>query len=203
MCRFANGEPTDGFVHPVVRSIILHFWLAYDHPFVAGNRRTARALFYWAMLNQGYWLAQYLSVSSILRKAPSKCARSYLLTETDENDLTYFVLYQLGVIERAIESLHAYLARKVAEMREIEQLIRGSEVLNHRQLFVVQHASRDQSERFTVAAQQRQHRVTYESARSDLLGLERLGLVTKAKVGKKYVFTAQHDLADHLRHLGS
>jgi Fic family protein len=203
MCKFANGELSDGFLHPVVRAIVLHFWLAYDHPFVDGNGRTTRALFYWSMLNSGYWLTQYLSVSSILRKAPSKYARSYLLVETDDNDLTYFVMYQLGVIERAIDSLHAYLARKIAEMHEIEQLIHGSNVLNNRQLVAVQHALRDPSEQFTVAAQRNQHRVTYESARSDLVGLERLGLFTKQKVGKKYVFRPQRDLPERLRQLGA
>jgi len=45
------------------------FAIGYDHPFVDGNGRTARALFYWAMLHDGYWLTRYLSVSSILRKA--------------------------------------------------------------------------------------------------------------------------------------
>jgi len=33
MCHFANGEIPDYFINPVVRAIILHFWLAYDHPF--------------------------------------------------------------------------------------------------------------------------------------------------------------------------
>ena len=112
MCRFANGESTEGFIHPVVRAIILHFWLAYDHPFVDGNGRTARALFLLVDAPHGYWLTQYLSVSSILRKAPAQYAKSYLYVESDNNDVTYFVLYQLGVIERAIASLHDYLARK-------------------------------------------------------------------------------------------
>ena len=51
MCAFANGhdDDTEGFIHPVVRGILLHFWLAYDHPFLDGNGRTARALFYWFM----------------------------------------------------------------------------------------------------------------------------------------------------------
>ncbi|MGH9083530.1 MAG: Fic family protein, partial [Acidimicrobiales bacterium] len=98
MCRFANGETPDGFLHPVTRAIILHFWVGYDHPFEDGNGRTARALFYWCMLHNGYWLVQYLSVSSILRRAPAQYARSYLRTETDSNDTTYFVLYQLDVI---------------------------------------------------------------------------------------------------------
>ena len=67
MCAFANGEDGDAFVHPVIRAIILHFWVGYDHPFVDGNGRTARALFYWSMLSQGYWLCEYISISTFLR----------------------------------------------------------------------------------------------------------------------------------------
>lgn len=202
MCRFANGEISDGFIHPVVRAIVVHFWLAYDHPFVDGNGRTARALFYWAMLHNRYWLAQYLSVSSILRKAPAQYVNSFLHTETDDYDVTYFVIYQLQVIERAIRSLREYLARKTAETREIERLIHGSSHLNNRQLVVVRDALRDAGEPFTIMAQARRHRVTYESARSDLLGLEALGILSKQKVGKKYVFRSMPDLSDRLRHLG-
>lgn len=203
MCDFANGAATEGFIHPVVRSIILHFWLAYDHPFVDGNGRTARAIFYWSMLKHGYWLAQYLSVSSILKKAPAKYARSFLLTETDDNDITYFVIYQLQVIERAIESLREYLARKIAETREIETLLHGSSHLNHRQMLVVRDALRDPAEPFTIKAQARRNGVTYQSARTDLLGLEELGLLSKQKIGKKYVFRAAPNFRDHLRTLGN
>ena len=70
LCGFANGLSSEGFIHPVVRAILLHFALAYDHPFADGNGRTARALFYWSMLRSGYWLTQYLTISSILRGAP-------------------------------------------------------------------------------------------------------------------------------------
>ena len=45
MCDFANSQTLEFFVHPVVRGIILHFLLAFDHPFIDGNGRTARALF--------------------------------------------------------------------------------------------------------------------------------------------------------------
>jgi Fic family protein len=62
--------------------------LGYEHPFEDGNGRTARALFYWSMLNQGFWLTEFLTVSKILRKAPAKYARSFLYTEQDSNDLT-------------------------------------------------------------------------------------------------------------------
>jgi len=203
MCRFANGEETDGFIHPVVRAIIVHFWLAHDHPFVDGNGRTARALFYWSMLHEGYWLTQYLTISRVLRQAPAQYARSFLLTETDSNDLTYFVIYHLQVIEKAISSLHTYLARKTAENRELQALLHGSLHLNHRQLAVVQDALRDSGEDFTVAAQARRHRVSLEAARGDLLGLERLQLFTRRRDGKKFVFRPASDLPARLRSLGA
>ena len=203
MCAFANGQEVDGFIHPVVRAIIVHFWLAYDHPFVDGNGRTARALFYRSMLNEGYWLTQYLSISSILKKAPAKYAKSYLYSETDDNDITYFVIYQLQVIKRAIDSLHDYLRRKIEETRDIEVLISSSPHLNHRQITIVGEALRDPGEPFTITAQQRRHGVTYQSARTDLLGLESLELLTKHRIGKKFVFRAAPDLLERLRAIGS
>ena len=53
ICEFANESNAKEFLHPVVRAVILHFLLAYGHPFEDGNGRTARALFYWSMRRQG------------------------------------------------------------------------------------------------------------------------------------------------------
>ena len=201
LCRFANEELGEGFLHPVIRAIVLHFWMGYDHPFADGNGRVARALFYWAMLRHGYWLAQYLSISSILRRAPAQYARSYLHVETDNNDLTYFIIHQLRVIERAIDSLRDYLKRKAVEVREVESLLRGDMPLNHRQIAVVGNALRDTQQSLTIKAHARFQQVTIQSARTDLLGLEELGLFSKRRVGKRFVFTPERNLADRLRAL--
>jgi len=194
LCDFANGKNPDGFVHPVVRAIVVHYWLAYDHPFVDGNGRVARALFYWSMLASGYWLTQYLTVSSILRKAPAKYARSYLHVQTDNNDLTYFILDQLKVIERSIDSLMEYLARKIEETKQLEARLRGPSVLNHRQLDVVSTALSNPDEAFTIKGHARRHGVVYQTARTDLLGLVELALLRKSRVGKKHIFHPQPDL---------
>ena len=45
MCEFANTEKIGVCMHPVIKAIALHFWFAYDHPFVEGNGRLARAMF--------------------------------------------------------------------------------------------------------------------------------------------------------------
>jgi Fic family protein len=201
MCDFANGVGVQGFIHPVVRAVTLHFWTAYDHPFEDGNGRTARALFYWSMLSQGYWLAEFLSISRILLQAPAQYARSFLYTESDDNDLTYFLLYQLGVLRRAVEELRDYLSRKMAEVRDAENLIKASAVLNHRQLAILSRAVRVADTRFTAASHRLSHRVSYETARTDLLDLERKGLLTRRRRGHAYYFAAHPELKARLREL--
>jgi len=199
MCRFANGDlKPEGFLHPVVRAILVHFWLAYDHPFVDGNGRTARALFYWSMLREGYWLTEYLSISRILRGAPAKYGRSFLYTETDDNDTTYFVLYQLEVIRRAIDELHEYLARKTSELRQLERSARAAGGFNSRQLALLSHALRNPDAVYTFDSHQRSHGVVYESARKDLLVLAERGLLVQRKIGRRFVFDPAPDLADRL-----
>jgi len=175
MCAFANTRTPEHFVHPAIRAIILHFWMAYDHPFVDGNGRTARALFYWLMLRHKYWLFEFVSISQIIVKAPAKYARAFLYTETDENDLTYFIIYHLDIIRQAIKTLYEYIELKARRLQAIENQLRGIQVLNHRQ--------RDQTSRL------------------DLLDLENRGLLTSQKIGRTWYFTPVGDLEEKLAKL--
>jgi Fic family protein len=203
MCDFANRPEDDpgAFLHPVIRGILLHFWLAYDHPFLDGNGRTARALFYWHMRTHGYWLIEYLSISRILRKAPSKYTKAFLLTETDDGDTTYFILHQLDIIKRAVEELQGYLQRKVGEVREVEQLVKNAEDLNHRQLALLTDAIRHPNSAYTYRSHSASHRVAEETARSDLIHLHRKGLLRRRKRGHKHVYSAVPNLPSALREL--
>jgi len=205
MCAFANERDEKAFMHPVIRAIVLHLWLAYDHPFVDGNGRTARALFYWAMATQAYWLCEFISISRILKKAPSAYSRAFLYTETDDNDATYFILYQLRVVAQAIESLHLYLERKSRELQGVNEMIRRSRVirdeLNHRQLAVVNHAMKHPFATYTIDSHRRAHGISYQTARTDLLGLASHDLLDSGKSGRAFAFTAPPDLQERLKKL--
>ena len=199
LCAFANGQANgQSFIHPVVRAILLHFVLAYDHPFEDGNGRTARLLFYWSMRKQGYWLTEYLTISKILREGPSKYTKAFLLTETDDLDATYFILFQLKVIERAIEDLHKYLRRKISEVRKIELALRGNEHFNHRQLALLSDAVRTPDRAYTFRSHATTHNVTEETARSDLLQLWKRDLLSRRKIGRRFVFQPPRDLGARL-----
>lgn len=199
MCDFANGKTPDFFVHPVIRGIILHFWLAYDHPFVDGNGRTARALFYWQMLHSGYWLFEFISISQFLRKAPVQYGTAFLHTETDENDLTYFLIHQAEIIRRALKELHDYVVRKSSETRACLDALQKHPELNHRQQSLISHALRHPGFVYNIAGHGARHAVVYQTARTDLLNLAKLGLLGQRKAGRALVFVAPKDLDLRLR----
>lgn len=198
LCSFANGDTPEGFLHPVVRSIILHFWLAYDHPFVDGNGRTARALFYWSMVKRGYWLFEYLSISQIILRSRTAYSRAFLYTESDENDLTYFVLHQMNVIHEAMEALHEFIRRTAQETRSVDKLIRGSVSLNQRQRVLIGHAIRHPSSRYTFEEHSHYHGVSYETGRADLTDLQRRGLLDLEKIGRRKYFKPVADFEQQL-----
>ena len=201
MCAFANGQEPNFFIHPVLRAIILHFWLAYDHPFIDGNGRTARALFYWFMARSNYWLFEYISISTILRKAPIKYGRSFLYTETDDNDLTYFIIAQTKVIRRAIKELHDYISRKTEEMREVELHMRALDLFNHRQVDLIRHAIKHPGNRYTILGHSQSQNVVYQTARADLIDLRDRGMFDVRKRGKQMIFVSPNDLCERLSKL--
>ena len=204
LCDFANGiHDGEGFLHPVVRAIAIHFQIGYDHPFCDGNGRTARTLFYWSMLRSGYWLTEYLSVSSVFKNAKAQYLRSYLHTETDESDLAYFVDYHLEVIVDAIDNLHGYLARKVEERSKARTLLKPSSKLgaklNHRQRELLIDAVRHPDKAYRIDRHMQAHGVTYQTARTDLNSLVDLKLMRCQRIGKAFIYTPAPDLVQRLK----
>ena len=198
LCDFANEDDGEEFVHPVIRGIILHFWLAYLHPFADGNGRTSRALFYWFMLRKKYWLFEYLSISRIMRKAAVQYYRSFLYSEIDERDMTYFIMFHLRAIKLSIDELKIYLVRKQKESRNAISLLKKQPNLNYRQRSLLISALEQPDNIYTFHTHMNMHGIVYQTARTDLLKLHELGLLEMHKSGNKFQFTTVPDLIDEL-----
>ncbi len=198
MCEFANAENARPYIHPAIRSIILHFWLAYDHPFVDGNGRTARALFYWSMLRYKYWLFEFISISDVILKSQSQYGRAFLCTETDSNDLTYFIIYHTKIIHGAIDGLRDYIEERSKRMAEVQSALRGTISLNYRQRELIMHALRHPGFMYTYESHRVSHGVVRQTARTDLLEMVKRGLLVKKKIGKAWYFIPAHDLEKRL-----
>jgi hypothetical protein len=70
-------------------------------------------------------------------------------TLTDDNELTYFIIHQLEVIEKAIEQFHHHLEQKHFNLQEAEQLLGNSRIvgkLNHRQLALLEQVLKKSSD---------------------------------------------------------
>lgn len=186
-CKFANDKNEKDFMHPIVRGIILHFLIGYIHPFVDGNGRTARAIFYWYLISQGYWLVEFLSISRIIIKSPGQYARAYLHTEYDENDLTYFIDFNLKSMELALNSLKEYIDRKISEKKNLFNIIKN-ENINERQAELVKSMINESDLILTINGVQSNFGTSYQTARTDLLELEAIGYLASKLIGKKLIF---------------
>jgi len=199
MCEFANHHDESNWIHPINKGVILHFWLAYDHPFTDGNGRTARALMYLYILSQDYLLFEYLSISRCILRARGQYMRSFLFTETDDNDLTYFLNYNLQAIRLAFSGLLEYLDRKQRELAAANRLLKNYRGLNARQKGLIYHAIRHPDAAYTIVEQQNYHAIVYETARNDLIALATKGFLKKHKRGREFVFSPSEKIMEKLR----
>lgn len=187
-----NGKT---FIHPIVKGIIIHFMLAYIHPFTDGNGRTARSLFYWYMLKNSYWLIEYMSISRIIYKTKKMYEKSFLYTEYDDNDLTYFILYNLRTMKKAFEELKLYLKRKTEEDNSVV-LLANIKDINMRQAQILKIILEKPNACFSVKEIENRFSVSNYTARMDLEGLVKLEYLSEIalnKVKRNYIKSAKFD----------
>jgi len=181
---FFNSEKDKKFIHPIVKGCIIHFMIGFIHPFVDGNGRTARALFYWYLLKNGYWLTEYLSISRLIVKSKTQYAKAFQYTEIDENDLTYFIYYKVKTMQLAFDSLREYIQLKINEKRKIInfQKIRG---INSRQAIIIQWLYEEPDLMFSVKEIEIRLTIANQTARTDLMKLVHLGYLEIVDMNNK------------------
>lgn len=181
--NFFNNNDEARFIHPIIKGCIIHFMIGYIHPFVDGNGRTARALFYWYLLKNGYWLTEYLSISRLIAKSKNQYAQAYIYSEVDGNDLTYFIQYKIKTMQLAYSSLKDYINRKIIEKKQLTnfQRIKG---VNERQAQILKWANEEDSI-FSVKEIENRFSVSNQTARTDLSELVKKGYLEENSMNKK------------------
>ena len=197
LCEFANNDNNDNFIHPIIKGIIIHFMLAYIHPFVDGNGRTARSLFYWYMIKKGYWLTEYLSISRIIYTNKKSYEKAFLYTENDDNDLSYFIQYHLNVMKKAFEELKKYLQRKIDEQQNIHRFI-GVLNTNDRQRYVFKVIMENKHMIITPKELASQFDITTRTARTDLQELVEMGYLKITNINKRALGYVKSDEFENL-----
>lgn len=186
-CEFANNDQGQ-FIHPVIKGIILHYLIGYIHPFNDGNGRCARSIFYWYMLRKDYWLFEYMAVSRAIKDTRGQYKMAYQYTESDENDLTYFIMYNLKTVKIAVDNILKYIEKKQRENKQALKILQESDGLNLRQADIIKSLIKDPDKPVTIKEIMETYHIAYGTARNDLFHLEKSGYLKKQKSGKEYYF---------------
>ena len=181
---FANEKNTPIFIHPIIKAIIIHFFISYLHPFVDGNGRTARALFHWYMLKSGYWLTEYMSISRVIYKSKTSYEKSFLQTEADGNDIGYFISYHLAALEKAFNELQKYISRKIAQRNDQNRILRIGNI-SQRQSEILYFMLKDENMVLTVKDVSSRLLVTPTTAKHDITGLVEMGLLAEISLNRQ------------------
>ena len=193
---FFNTDTKD-FIHPVIKGCIIHFMIGWIHPFADGNGRTARALFYWYMLKNGYWLTEYLSISKVIKETKVQYEKAYLYTEIDGNDLGYFITYHLKTMIKAYDDLKAYINKKQNEVIQAAKFIK-LEGVNDRMAQIIKIINDDPDRVFNSKEVENRFKISNFTARQDLKTLVSLGFMQEIHVNKKKINYIKSDHFDKL-----
>ncbi len=201
ICDWVNQNNTDvlskDYMHPLVKAVILHFVIGYEHPFHDGNGRVARSLFYWFMFKKGFGAFRYIAISTLLKAAPMKYGRSYLYVETDDMDLTYFLDYQARVIARAIAKFKSAYDQARQSIDEFNTFLYSSGLLpklSEKQKIVFNVAKSGVAAEFTITNVKDNLGCAYNTAATVLNGLVELHLFEKKKKnGNEWIYAMREN----------
>ena len=185
MSDFIDFINADDDINDLIKAAIIHFYLAYVHPYFDGNGRMARLLHLWFLVQKGYRSTLFVPFSSQIEK--SRKAYYNAFTQVEENriycgkvDLTPFVLYFINEVynkiseeSSAVEILSAYenalangkITEKETRLWKFVLSFYGTEEFSTKQL----------EKDFGDAA--------YATIRGFVLKFEELGLLSSAKYG--------------------
>ncbi len=195
LCDYFNETDAKVFVHPIIKGIIIHYMLAYMHPFVDGNGRTARALFYWYMLKERYWLTEYMSISRVIAKSKNSYEKAFQYVVADDHDLGYFIFYNLRVLEQAFKQLQEYIKRKQEERAAANIFLQIGDI-NERQAQILKMFLDNPKGAITVRDLQDKFMISPTTAKTDITGLLQKGLLAEIafnKVKRGYIKGDQFD----------
>ncbi|XKM12810.1 Fic family protein [Orbaceae bacterium ac157xtp] len=185
----ANGK---NYIHPLIKAIILHFCIGYEHPFKDGNGRVARALFYWFMFKNNYSAFRYIAISTLIKSAPVQYGKAYLRTESDDLDLTYFIEHQCRVVVRGINKFKEVYEEAIANLQSFDQWMWTSGLysrLSDKQRVLLNVAKSKITNHFTAQNVSSMLGCSYNTAAKALQGLVDMKIFKVKKVGREAVYS--------------
>ncbi len=171
------------FLHGLIKGILLHYFIAYIHPFFDGNGRTARTLFYFEMIKNNLKFVELLAISANLKEHGKRYEKSFELVKEHEWDMTFFIDFCLDSLLMALEKAE----------RKVNFLISFSKFkdlmgINSSQVLLLQRMALNKHSFITIEKYAGDIGKSREIARRELKGLLKKSLLREKKKGKKFIY---------------
>lgn len=135
MIRFIRGFNAPVSIDPVLKAGIVHFWFVTIHPFEDGNGRIARALADMALARADGSKERFYSMSSRIEAERKDYYQNLESAQRGDLDITRWLGWFLGCLDRAIEGADQMLAAVLHKARLWQRINRDP--VNERQRQVI------------------------------------------------------------------
>jgi Fic family protein len=171
------------YIHPIIKGIILHYLIAYIHPFFDGNGRTARTLFYFKSIKHNLKFVELLSISAHLKNTGNQYERSFETVKSHDWDLTYFINYCLESLLAALKAVEG----KVNNLLKINWL-KSEYSFSDNQIRLLQKLYLSKYRPIDIEKYAQEIGKSREIARQELKALVEHKFMREKKEGKKYIY---------------
>ena len=174
-------------INDLLKAALIHFYMAYLHPYFDGNGRMARLMHLWYLVQQGYSSALFVPLSEYINKSRKGYYDAYTLVEENATisgmlDATPFLAY---FIENVYHKLNGVLP--TAQTTEAFQtaLSHGQVTEKEKALWEFVLSAYGDAEFSTKQLEKDFGNAAYATIRSFVLKFERLGLLKSTQYGNR------------------
>lgn len=187
MANLVNFINENDGMNELVKATIIHFYIAYLHPYFDGNGRMARLVHLWYLVQQGFDNTLFIPLSSYIVKSVKKYYEAYTLIEENQKltgviDVTPFIIYfaenVYGKFEKQEISVDVFDLFKQA-------LAKGEVTAKEEQLWQFVVANYGTSAFSTKQLEKDYGNAAYATIRAFVLKFENLGLLSSQSYGNR------------------
>jgi Fic family protein len=184
LISFINSESE---MNDLLKAAVIHFYIAYLHPYFDGNGRIARLISLWYLIRQGYSAALFIPFSSYIEKSRRAYYNAFTLTETNFKisgvlDVTPFLLY---FIENVYNKLDQTVPNSTT-LTVFHQLLKTGKITEkERELWNFVLSVYGEGEFSTKQLEKEFGNAAYATIRGFVLKFEELGLLSSQKYGNR------------------
>lgn len=135
MSRFIDWFNTPTSMDPVLKAGVAHFWFVTIHPFEDGNGRIARAIADMALARADETKDRFYSMSAQIEAERKDYYRELEAAQRGSLDITRWMMWFLGCLERAIDAAEQALASVLYKARFWHRI--NERPVNERQRVVI------------------------------------------------------------------